>query len=97
MMKSKNVGGFKLSGGSKVSFTVYCLYINSFLKFKKKGKYLIPCIIMGVKSGNEYIISPALNFKNLKKNKNYNVDYKLVADCYANSWEKILKDLIEDN
>lgn len=46
---------------------------------------------------NEYVISPALNIKNLKKNKKYNTDYKLVTQCYPSTWKKILSDLFDDN
>ena len=68
-----------------------------FKKLRKKGKYLIPCIIVGTKGGNEYVIIPALNIKNLKKNKKYNTDYKLVTQCYPSTWKKILSDLLDDN
>lgn len=59
----------------------YCLKGKSigFKKFTKKGKYSIPCIIKGIKGGNEYIINFPFDYKNLKKNIDYIIDYHLIV------------------
>ena len=59
-------------------------------KFKKKGKYLIPCIVVGVKGANEYIITFPKDFNNLKKDIEYIVDYHLIIECDKSVWLKIL-------
>jgi hypothetical protein len=46
--------------------------------FVGKGRYYIPVIIIKFVSGSDYYIKNLFDYKNLKKDKNYNVDYYLL-------------------
>ena len=65
----------------------------TYKKFKKKGKYSIPCTIIGIQGGNDCIITLPINFNNLKKDIKYYVDYHMIMECNPNLWDKILSDL----
>ena len=60
-------------------------------KFVKKGKYSIPFTVTGNNGGNEYKIILPLDFKNLKKNFEYYINYHLIIECSTSIWNKILK------
>ena len=49
-------------------------------KFGKTGKRLIPGIIIGQGSRNTYPVSISINYKDLIKNRLYNIDYRLVKE-----------------
>ncbi len=60
------------------------------LKFRSKGRYLIPITIIKNSSSKEYIISLPLDYKKLKQNKKYHVDYNLVKLCNEKTWFYLL-------
>ncbi len=60
------------------------------VKFGKTGKRLIPGIITGQGSGNTYPVSISLNYKDLLKNKIYNIDYRLVKEVSEIVYNNIL-------
>ena len=60
-------------------------------KFAKKGKYSVPCTVTGNNGANEYKIILPLDFKNLKKNVEYYIDYHLIIESFTSISNKILK------
>ena len=62
------------------------------VKFGKTGKRLIPGIITGQGSGNTYPVSISLNYKDLLKNKIYNIDYRLVKEVSEIVYNNILSE-----
>ena len=66
-------------------------------KLVKKGKYSLPCIVVGNHGANEYKIKLPLDFKGLKKNEEYYIDYHLIIECKPSIWEKILNNFKNNN
>ena len=71
--------------------TRYVLKGNNLgVKFGKTGKRLIPGIITGKGSGNTYPVSISINYKDLIKNRIYNIDYRLVKEVSDIVYNNIL-------
>ena len=71
--------------------TRYVLKGNNLgVKFGKSGKRLIPGIITGKGSGNTYPVSISINYKDLIKNRIYNIDYRLVKEVSDIVYNNIL-------
>ena len=71
--------------------TRYVLKGNNLgVKFGKTGKRLIPGIITGKGSGNTYPVSISINYKDLIKNRIYNIDYRLVKEVSDIVYKNIL-------
>ena len=71
--------------------TRYVLKGNNLgIKFGKTGKRLIPGIITGKGSGNTYEVSISINYKDLIKNRIYNIDYRLVKEVSDIVYNNIL-------
>ena len=51
-------------------------------KKKKKEKYVIPCKKVGNKGANDYKIIFSIDYKKIKKNEEYFVDYHLLIYFY---------------
>ena len=65
-------------------------------KFKRKGKYTIPCTIKGIHGSNDYIINFPLKISGLKPNKDYIANYLLLVECNINIWKEILNNLLKN-
>ena len=79
--------------GTKCLISENCKIKNNKIfanKFKKKGKYTIPCIVLGVNGGNEYKIEFPIKIQNYKNNKEYIIDYHLIVECNERVWKEIL-------
>ena len=77
---------------------------NLSIKFGKTGKRLIPGIVVGKGTGNNYPISISVDYNDLIHNTIYNIDYRLVKEVtdlvYKNvldNFEKLMKDLENDS
>ena len=90
------------------SVNTKCLLCENFIlkgntikynKLKKKGKYNIPCIIIGNSGATDYKISFPINYKSFSIDEEYYVDYHLIIECEENIWDKILLNMkhINDN
>ena len=60
------------------------------IKFNKKGKRNIPGIIVGKGSGYYYPIRITKDYKDLKKDNVYDIDYRLVKEVNENVYNTIL-------
>ena len=90
--KFRNVNLNPIEDNSKVLVsTRYVLKGNNLgVKFGKTGKRLIPGIISGHGSGNTYPVSISVNYKDLIKNRIYNIDYRLVKEVSEIVYKNIL-------
>ena len=90
--KFRNVNLNPIEDNSKVLVsTRYVLKGNNMgIKFGKTGKRLIPGIISGHGSGNTYPVSISVNYKDLIKNRIYNIDYRLVKEVSEIVYKNIL-------
>ena len=71
--------------------TRYVLKGNNLgVKFVKTGKRIIPGIITVKCSGNTYPVSISINYKDLIKNRIYNIDYRLVKEVSDIVYNNIL-------
>lgn len=56
-------------------------------KFNKKGKYSIPIIIREPLGGTQYSFQVTKDILDLKKDKIYKADYKLIKTCNKLVWD----------
>ena len=96
--KNKSIEGIKINSKCLMSeiFDLKGKTIK-YKKFAKKGKYSLPCIVIGNNGANEYKIKIPFDFKNLKKNEEYYIDYHLIIECKPYIWEKILNNFKNNN
>ena len=64
------------------------------VKFNKKGKKLIPGIIVGKGSGTTYPIKISIDDKDLEKDKIFDVDYRLIKTINENVYNLIMNNKI---
>lgn len=57
-------------------------------KLGKKGKYILPCTIVGNNGANDYKITFPINYNLFKINTKYFVDYRLIVICQEKVWKK---------
>ena len=57
--------------------------------FGGKGRYLLPIRIISSSSSDEYKIKFEYNYKNIKKDFIYYVDYNLLKLCDDKAWEEL--------
>ena len=93
----KSDNGFKIGTKCLLSnkFDITGKYIK-YKKFKRKGKYTIPCTIKGIHGSNDYIINFPLKISGLKPNKDYIANYLLLVECNINIWKEILNNLLKN-
>ena len=64
------------------------------VKFNKKGKKIIPGIIVGKGSGMTYPVKVSIDYNDLEKDKIYDIDYRLVKNINENVYKIIMNNKI---
>jgi len=70
---------------------------NINLKFKPKGKYIIPGTIDGTGNGIRYPIRIDVDYKDLIKGYTYLIHYKLVKEVEISVYNKIIEEKLFDS
>ena len=67
------------------------------VKYNKKGNKVIPGIVIGLGSGSDYPVRISIDYKELKKDYVYDIDYRLIKEISDTVYQNILKNGIEED